>query len=1100
MRQSVLRNRVLVKYLFVLMISAACLPRVHAQQQPTVSPEHKAVIDRLQSIAQIPAPEWRIHAGDIPDGQSARVDDSAWQVVKTGYVWTSGTIWLRAAVQIPAASPGYDYTGASLRLTFATQSDMDIPAIVYLNGSRVAMGVELEPIELSNDVRPGQKILLAVKVICPLLKEVTFAGATLGVTPAHGRPDPAMVAQALQADEALEVLFPMAEIGLDRADANATVESAYKSIDFSALDRGDQHAFDASLDAATQKLAALDPVLKKFTVRAVGNSHIDMAWLWPWSETTMVVHDTFTTALQLMNEYPDYLYAHSSAQTYAWMEEKYPDIFDEIKKRVAEGRWEIVGGMWVEPDLNMPDGESQVRQLLLGKRYFKEKFGKDVRIGWNPDSFGYNWQLPQIYKKSGIDYFVTQKIAWNDTTQFPYKLFWWQSPDGSKVLTYFPHDYVNTMDPVKIARDTADLMPRVPSLDTIMHLYGIGDHGGGPTRFMLDEGKKWMNPAQPFPKVIFSTAQGFFDDIDKEMPRLNLPTWNSELYLQYHRGVFTSQSETKRHNRQSEELLLNAEKFASLAYLTGAEYPSDQLTYAWKKVLFNQFHDVAAGSGISAIYRDADRDYAEVRHIGEESLENSLKAISNYVDTSGPGAAVMIVNPLAWERTEQVEVTVKMPGSLNGINVVDSQGHSALWSSDIHNNGSDEHTVRFLARNIPSFGYEVYRIIPAKNGDMPPSHVRGTDTTVENEFLKLRIDPKTGCITSLIVKRDDFETLTAGTCGNLLQAFQDKPKDYDAWNIDADFEKVHWDILEAQEVRPIIDGPLCPGFTVTKKFQNSTINQVIRLCEGMQRVDIVNDVDWHEKHILLKAGFTLAAQSKDATYEIPFGSIQRPTTRNTKEEQAMYEVPAIRWADISDSAHGFSLLNDSKYGYDAKDNVLRISLLRSPESPDPHADEGRHQFTYSLYPHGGDWKQALTIRQGYELNYPLIINQVLVHSAAPQNPFAGAKGSIGSRQSFISISAPNVILTALKKSEDNEGLILRVYEWAGKGSNITINPSFAVGRVFYTDLMEKELPSVIFVGGSSIEIHLKPFEIQTIKLIVPDKMLIMGSQREQPVK
>ncbi len=1093
MRRSVLRNRVLGKYLFALIFAMVCVPGIFAQQQPTISPEHKAVIDRLQAIAQIPAPEWHIHAGDIPDGQSARVDDSSWQVVKTGYVWTSGTIWLRAVVQIPAASSGYDYTGASLRLTFATQSDMDIPAIVYLNGSRVAMGVELEPIELSNDVRPGQKILLAVKVICPPLKEVTFAGVTLSMTPAHGRPDPAMVAQALQADEALEVLFPIAEIGVDRVDANAIVESAYKSVDFSAINRGDQHAFDASLDTVTKKLFALDPVLKKFTVRAVGNSHIDMAWLWPWSETTMVVHDTFTTALQLMNEYPDYLYAHSSAQTYAWMEEKYPDIFDEIKKRVAEGRWEIVGGMWVEPDLNMPDGESQVRQLLLGKRYFKEKFGKDVRIGWNPDSFGYNWQLPQIYKKSGIDYFVTQKIAWNDTTQFPYKLFWWQSPDGSKVLTYFPHDYVNTMDPVKIARDTADLMPRVPNLDTIMHLYGIGDHGGGPTRFMLDEGKKWMNPAQPFPKVIFSTAQGFFDDVDKEMPRLNLPTWNSELYLQYHRGVFTSQSETKRHNRQSEELLLNAEKFASLAFLTGADYPSDQLTYAWKKVLFNQFHDVAAGSGISAIYRDADRDYTEVRHIGEESLGNSLKTISIYIDTSGPGAAVMIVNPLAWERSEQVEVTVRMPNSVNGIDVVDSAGHSVLWSSDLHRASSDEHTIRFLARNLPSFGYEVYRVIPAQNGAIPPSHVRGTATTVENEFLKLRVDPKTGCITSLVIKRDNFETLAPGSCGNLLQAFQDKPKDYDAWNIDADFEKVHWDILEAQEVRPIIDGALCAGFAVIRKFQNSTIRQTIRLCEGMQRVDVVNDVDWHEKHILLKASFTLAAKSNHATYEIPFGSIERPTTRNTKEEQAMYEVPAIRWADISDSTHGFSLLNDSKYGYDAKDNVLRISLLRSPESPDPHADEGRHQFTYSLFPHDGDWKQALTVRQGYELNYPSLVNQVLVHAGAAANPFTETKGPLAPRQSLINFSSTNIILTAMKKTEDGNGFILRYYEWAGKESDVSINLPLDVQGASYCDLMEKDIPRAVRNEGSGVGIHVMPFEIQTIKIMTPRKAIIMAS-------
>jgi len=371
--------------------------------------------------------------------------------------------------------------------------------------------------------------------------------------------------------------------------------------------------------------------------------------------------------------------------------------------------------------------------------------------------------------------------------------------------------------------------------------------------------------------------------------------------------------------------------------------------------------------------------------------------------------------------------------------------------------------------------------------------VKGTATTLENEFLSLRLDPKTGCITSLVIKRDNYQTLAPGSCGNLLQAFQDKPKDYDAWNIDADFEKVHWDILDAQEVRPILDGPLCPGFVVIKKFQNSTIRQTIRLCEGMQRVDIVNDVDWHEKHILLKAGFTVAAKSNHATYEIPFGSIERPTTRNTKEEQAMFEVPAIRWADISDSAHGFSLLNDSKYGYDAKDNVLRISLLRSPESPDPHADEGSHHFIYSLYPHDGDWKQALTVRQGYELNYPLIVRQAEVHSAASANPFLENAKPLGRRQSFVSFSSPNVILTAMKKSEDGNSLILRYYEWAGRESDVSIGLPVYVYGASYSDLMEKDVPPVVRMEGSGVGIHVKPFEIQSIKIPVPPRYVLSTS-------
>ncbi len=1063
-------------------LCVGAVPFARTQDRDAQPSAHKTVIDRLRAISRLPTFEWRIHAGDLSDGQSTRVDDSSWQVVKTGYVWTSGTLWFRHVLEIPPASSGYDYTGATLWLSFSAESDTDIPSIIYINGSRVAMGVKLEPIEIANNVRPGQRILIAAKVIALPGKEITFADGNVMMSPATGRPDPWMTAQALQANEALEPVFPApsASVGssgtslMDRGAAIAIIDGAYTTVDFTALGRGDQSAFDASLTAATQKLSALDPVLKKYSVRAVGNSHIDMAWLWPWSETTMVVHDTFGTALQLMNEYPDYTFTQSTAQASAWMEEKYPDIFAEIKKRVAEGRWELVGGMWVEPDLNMPDGESQVRQLLLGKRYFKEKFGKDIRIGWNPDSFGYNWQLPQIYRKSGIDYFVTQKISWNDTTQFPYKLFWWQSPDGSRILTYFPHDYVNTLDPVKIARDAADLFPRVPNLDEMMHLYGIGDHGGGPTRFMLDEGNRWRNPAQPFPRLFFGTAQGFFDDLEKEMPRLNLPTWNSELYLQYHRGVFTSQAETKRHNRESEVLLLNAEKFASLAYLTGADYPSEQLNYAWKKVLFNQFHDVAAGSGISAVYRDADRDYAEVRRISEESIRNSLGKLTASMDTTGPGVSVVVLNSLAWERTDIVEVKAQMAKARpRYVNVVDSAGHAVPSEIDNFDPQTGEVTVLFLARNVPSLGYEIYHIVQVDKSKVPtlPTILHAEEGNLENEYLTVKVDQKSGCITSLVLKKDNYESIEPGSCGNLLQAFQDKPKDYDAWNIDADFEKVHWDLTDAPNVTLVENGPVRAEIRISRKFRDSMIYQDVTVYAGIPRVDIETYAEWHEKHILLKAAFPVTARSNMTTYEIPFGSIERPTTRNTKEEQAMFEVPAIRWADMSDTAHGFSLLNNCKYGYDAKDNVLRISLLRSPESPDPHADEGSHHFIYSLYPHDGDWKQAQTVRRGYELNYRLISAPVQTHA-----------GSLNAHYSYFSFSTPNVVLTALKRSEDNDSFILRFYEWAGQEADVAIDLPFPPAKVYLTNLMEqteRELP----LTGSRVIVHTRPFEIQTIKVV-----------------
>jgi alpha-mannosidase len=1055
--------------LAILIAGIPCAAGAQTQAPPQVSDAHRAVVTRLDGIVQLPADTWRFHTADLSKGQDIALDDSSWQEVHPGFAWSSGEVWFRRVVEVPPSAAGYDYTGATLLFSFSTDTTRSYPNMIYVNGQRVAMGTDLEPIPLATNVQPGQKVVVAVEVLCMPVSN-HFRNATISVIGAFGRPDPGVIEKALEADEALLPLFPESGGDLNRAAASAVINSAYGAVDLAALDRGDQQTFDASLTAALGKLGALDPVLKQYSIRAVGNSHIDMAWLWPSSETTDVVRNTFSTALQLMNEYPNYIYAQSTAQASAWLEEKYPDIFAEIKKRVAEGRWELVGGMWVEPDLNMPDGESQVRQLLIGKRYFQDKFGVDVRVGWNPDSFGYNWQLPQIYKKSGVDYFVTQKMSWNDTTPFPYKLFWWQSPDGSRVLTYFPHNYVNTMDPVKMARDMADLMPRNPGLDEMMHLYGIGDHGGGPTRAMLDEGQRWMTASAPFPKVADGTALGYFQDIEKDLPHIQIPTWDSELYLQFHRGVFTTQAETKRHNRESEELMLNAEKFASLASLTGTPYPQQQFNEAWKKVLFNQFHDVAAGSGILAIYKDADRDYAEVRHVAGESLHDSIGTLGAYANTNGPGAAVLVVNPLAWERAGIVEVNVEMPRATPNIEVFDSAGRPVLSEVISRWTQTHEFHIRFLARGVPSLGYEVFHVAPVAKPVFVPSALHATEGALENEFVRFKVDAKTGCITSLVLKSSGYEALAPGSCGNLLQTFVDKPKLYDAWNIDADFEKVHWELTQAESVQLVERGPLRAIIRVTKKFQSSTFVQDITLYAGIPRVDIVTDADWHEKHILLKAGFTLAATSDFATYEIPYGSIQRPTTRRTPEEQGMFEVPALRWADLGDAQHGVSLLNDCKYGYDGKGNVLRITLLRSPEYPDPHADEGHHIFTYSLYPHDRDWKQAETVRRGYELNYKLIASQVEAHD-----------GTLGARHSFVSVSAPNVVLTAFKHAEDGEAYILRFYEWEGKEADVTITLPPGSQKAALANLMEKPGDALPLVDGR-VTVHTKPYEIQTVRV------------------
>lgn len=1068
----------------------AILTRSHAGVSQVES-----VLRALHGLQNLPAEEWRFHAGDVPHGEAVDLNDTTWPVMRANAQAPTDTVWYRRLIEVPKNLHGYDLSGAKIWFQFQAYANGPMPQIIYFNGRRVAMGDDLEPIVLFDDAKPGDKILIAVKLL-HTVDQKTFAGAILKIDFSEARPHPSDLLQELESIAALT-----RGQWASAPSVKQQFDAAAGAVDLGALEQANQQAFDASLRNAQSALERMKPELQGTEVRLTGNSHIDAAWLWPWTETVDVVKRTFGTALQLMDEYPQYTYTQSAAAYSEWIADKYPDELKQIQERVKQGRWEMVGGMWVEPDLNMPDGESLVRQLLVGKRYFKDKFGVDVRIGWNPDSFGYTWQLPQIYNKSGIDYFVTQKMAWNDTTQLPMKIFWWQSPDGSRVLTYFPHDYANDIDPVRIALDVAKSRELNPGVTEMMHLYGVGDHGGGPTRSMLDEGLRWSDPKMVFPVTIWGVAQGFFSDIEGKLDtnhapvwnyhtlaagntklpdppkgKISLPVWDDELYFEYHRGVFTTQSNHKRNMRESEEQVLNAEKISSLAWVDGAAYPSARFTEGWKKVLFNQFHDLAAGSGIGVIYQDAQHDYDDVRWISTDASIRAFHKIASEIKTNAaPGVPVMVWNPLAWERTDLVDVSVQLPEApKSGMSVIDAKGNALpvqILSSDPATNSYD---LLVEAKDVPSMGYEILHVVPEKRET--PTDLKGSGLTLENDFLRVTVDPKTGCITSLYDKKASFESIAPGGCGNQLTGFKDTPKDYDAWNIDADFDKVFTNIDNVDSVELLDKGPLRTTIRVTRTWQSSKFVQDITLYAGLDRVDVVNDIDWHETHVLLKAAFPLAASSAEATFEIPYGSIERPTTRSNKIEQAKFEVPAMRWADLGDAKQGFSLINESKYGYDAKGNVLRISLLRSPTWPDPDADRGHHHFRYSLYPHAGDWKQAMTVRRGYDFNYGL-----------QSIPLEAHDGKRAAEQSFVTVGNPNVVLTAMKKAEDNDGLILRFYEWAGTTGDVQIKVPDGATSATLTNLMEQPEGSALRVVNNQLTVPVHPFEIVSVRVDYPRK-------------
>ena len=1130
------------------------------REQKNLSPAALAKLHTLEELNLLPPGDWRFHAGDIAHGESPTLDDSAWQLIPapTGRASVKApkdAVWYRREITVPRTVGGYDISGSRVTFQFEADANGPMPEIIYFNGRRVALGDDLEPIILAEPAHPGDKILVAVKLL-HTVDEKTFRGVSMQIQLPFDSKRPSPNDIRVECISAADLLPNLAK---PRPDLLPRVEAAVAAIDTEALAHANQAAFDASLRKSQAILNELHPVLGGAEIGVDnhvleihpaldgahitldGNAHIDAAWLWPRSETIDAVRRTFTTALQLMNEYPDYKFTQSAAQYYEWMADKYPDLNDQIKQRIKEGRWEVVGGMWIEPDLNIPTGESQVRQLLVGQRFFQKEYGVTARIGWNPDSFGYNWQLPQIYKRSGLDYFVTQKMHWNDTNILPLRLFWWESPDGSKVLTYFPTDYAWTnVSPTRLSADFVESAQRNPGTAQDLDLYGVGDHGGGPTRAMLDDGDHWMTvqsgiptasihsspaaiPIAPsrgatatgttggaLPAMHYGTAQSYFDDVQARLNpdsptwnydklaggwtppptdakgNMGIPTWKDELYFEYHRGIYTTQAKHKDNIRKSEVATLDTEKLSSFAWLNGATYPADEITDNWKKITFNQFHDLAAGSGIAVIYRDAQKDFTTVFNTDKLMTDAALHTLDTVIDTRGKGdTPVLVTNPSAWPRTETLELKVQLPEAAKDVRLLDANNHPVA-SQVLHtDNATHQFTLLAHVNNVPALGYTVFHAESAKS-DSPDKHEAGTlhvdqngsAIVLDNSTLHVAIDKSTGCISTLTAHGGQ-SFIAPNSCGNQLQTYVDKPKNYDAWNIDpGTLDGTMTPISQVDSISVITDGPLRKTVRIQRTWSQSHFTQDISLDADADFVRVDTTVQWHETHVLLKAAFPLAASGPKATFEIPYGTIQRPTTRNNSFEKAQFEVPALQWADlggkIGDADQGVSILNDSKYGYDALGNTLRLTLLRSPTWPDPDADRGPQHFTYAIYPHAGTWKEADTVHRAYELNDPLTATQVFAHA-----------GSLPPTHSFASIDEKNVILTAVKKAEDADALIFRMVEYNGTPTDVHLHIPAGATYAVESNLMEKVDTTHLPLANDTITIPIKPYEILTLSVTYP---------------
>ena len=794
----------------------------------------------------------------------------------------------------------------------------------------------------------------------------------------------------------------------------------------------------------------------------MGHAHLDTAWLWPLRETIRKCARTFSTVLALMDRYPEYRFVVSQAQHLAWMRDHYPELWERLKGRIADGRLEPTGSMWVEADCNIPSGESLIRQIVYGKRFYLEELGIETNDVWLPDVFGYSAALPQIMKRSGIRWFLTQKLSWNQYNVLPHHSFLWEGIDGSRVFTHFPpaDTYSGNMG-VRELRLGVDNFKDHDRATRSLYLFGWGDGGGGPTSEMLESARR-LADVDGVPRLEMQGPRQFFTEAESEID--DPAVWAGELYLELHRGTYTSQAATKLGNRRAEFALRDAELWSSLA--PGSDYPGAELEGLWKTLLLHQFHDIIPGSGIHWVYDDTARDHAHVLDAAGRLTDDALALHGAEIDTAGTDHPVVVFNSLSHPRTELVAVDA--PDHITG--AISPSGAASPVQRDPNGAAMFEATV-------PACGYAVYDLVSAIPAGTPTAvtaaaryGVTADPGSLENAHLRIELDGQ-GLLSSIFDKSARREVLAPGARGNRFQLHPDYPNFYDAWDIDRfSFDQV-LDLDEVESVDLVEQGPLRAGIRIVRRFGNSRIVQVIRLADGSSFIDFATEVEWQETNRLLKVAFPVDVRSLRATYEIQYGHVERPTHSNTSWDVARFEVCAQKWADLSEPGYGVALLNDCKYGYDIAGNVIRLSLLRAPTWPDPVADRGYHSFTYRLLPHSGDLRAAGVVDAGYDLNVPL---RAIGTSPHP--------GRLHGEASLLSVDAPNVVVEVVKRSDDDtDALVVRMYEAWGRRGPVTLRVPWSIRRATLTDLLERETDGVA-TGGAQVTVDLGPFQIATVKL------------------
>ena len=988
--------------------------------------------------------------------------DSTW-----GVHW--GTVWFRGEIEIPRELRGR-------RVYYRHRHDGE--RLLFVNGQPVAgMDPYHQEVLLTSKAKGSEQYSIYVEAYCghPMRMVDAFDPKQItmhGISGASQEPPPLPLRASVVVVERenvagflydAEVLYRTALLLDENSLRRARIlEELRAALDQISLQWKDEDELTAMMTAARKQIA---PLLKLKngptvpTVGIVGHAHIDVGWLWPVRESIRKSARTFSTVLHLMENYPQFTFQQSQAVLYDMVEKHYPDLLTRIKKRVKEGRWEPNGGMWVEADCNVSGGESLVRQLLEGRKKFMELFGYRGDTLWLPDVFGYAAALPQILKLSDIDNFVTSKINWNDTNRFPYDMFWWRGLDGTEIFTAYittrSNGYNADVLP-EVMQETWNYVQQKELQDKVLTSVGWGDGGGGPSREMCERATR-MTDLEGCPKTVFTNVSRFLREL-REQP-IERPRWSGELYLEYHRGTYTTQARTKKWNRKMELLLRETELFATMAMTDGFLYPAKEIEAQWRILLTNQFHDILPGTSIREVYHVAEEEYKRMDAILQEIRNAALEVLARRFTPDPEGQEWLVGNALSWNRTAIVEIPVK---DFNGAG---DEGGVPLPA---------QKTRHGLALQMPLRSLSVMPVALRNRDSNDTSPFAYTGKSLETPLYRIDFD-KAGRITSLYDKEAEREVVRPGKTLNALYTAEDMPLFWDAWDIDRYYrDTIRYETrLLRREVAE--DGPLF--ITIHSEYKigrASTVRQDMRFFADSRRIEWRSEVDWQEKHTLLKVGFGVDVCADTWRNEIQFGHATRNMHGNTSWDQAQFEVCAHKWVDVSEAGYGVALLNDCKYGHDSLDDMISLTLLKSPQAPDPEADQGTHTFTYALLPHIGGFAVETVVHEAYALNVPPATVKI---KASPEADVP----EIRAENIFCEVSLSNVIVEAVKKAESEDAAIIRLYEAGKQRSSVTVRFTSPVRRASVCNLME-EKDQALAVDENTVTFEMCPFEIKTPKV------------------